>query len=110
MNLLIPLPTDADIDTFEREFLQQTYHFTNRDLLRQALQGSGPFNPNGNKVLALAGDAFLRQALVDQGRDRAKCPGKKPTRPFLIFLRLYYRAILTINRRCPEHHHQSGLQ
>lgn len=76
--IIWPLPTDNEIDAFEEAFLQQTYRFTNRDLIREALQGCGPANPNGNKILALAGDAILRQVLVDYGRDRQTTPGRKP--------------------------------
>lgn len=72
--IILPLPTDNEIDAFEEAFLQQTYRFINRDLIREALQGCAPFNPSGNKILALAGDAILRQVLVDYGRDRQTTP------------------------------------
>ena len=69
MVIFMPLPSDEEIEAFENSVLRQTYRFTNRALIREALQGSGPFNPSGNKILALAGDATLRQILIDQGRD-----------------------------------------
>ncbi|KAJ5588488.1 hypothetical protein N7537_011166 [Penicillium hordei] len=70
----MPLPSDEEIEAFKDSVLQRTYCFTNRALIREALQGSSLFNPGGNKVLALASDATLRQILVDQGRDRNKSP------------------------------------
>ena len=106
MAVFIPLPSDEEIETFERSFLQQTYHFTNRALIREALQGSGPFNPSGNKILALAGDATLRQILIDQGRDRKMSPGRGPLVNYY-FSRMLI--IITINRRDPERDHQGGL-
>lgn len=78
--IILPLPTDNEIDAFEEAFLQQTYRFINRDLIREALQGCAPFNPSGNKSLALAGDAILRQVLVDYGRERQTTPGRIPFR------------------------------
>ncbi|OGE46847.1 hypothetical protein PENARI_c100G09676 [Penicillium arizonense] len=74
MVIFMPLPSDEEIKAFEDSVLQRTYRFTNRALIREALQGSSLFNPGGNKVLALADDATLRQILVDQGRDRNKSP------------------------------------
>ncbi|KAJ5832156.1 hypothetical protein N7474_000467 [Penicillium riverlandense] len=74
MVVFISLPSDEEIEAFEKIVLQQSYHSTNRVLTREALQGCSPFNPSGNKILALAGDAILRQVLVDQGRDREKSP------------------------------------
>ncbi|EAU31612.1 predicted protein [Aspergillus terreus NIH2624] len=78
--IILPLPTDNEIDAFEEAFLQQTYRFINRDLIREALQGCAPYNPSGNKSLALAGDAILRQVLVDYGRERQTTPGRIPFR------------------------------
>ncbi|CAI7585725.1 unnamed protein product [Penicillium glandicola] len=70
MVIFLSLSSDEEIEAFEKFFLQQTYHFTNRALIREALEGPGPFNPRGNNILAMAGDAVLRQVLVDQGRNR----------------------------------------
>jgi ribonuclease-3 len=47
-------------------------------LIREALQCPNQFNTHGNYILALAGDAVLRQILVDQGRDKEKSPGGRP--------------------------------
>ncbi|KXG46505.1 uncharacterized protein PGRI_053610 [Penicillium griseofulvum] len=74
MVIYLPLPPDREIEVFEDSVLQRTYRFTNRDMTREALQVCGPYSRQGNKVLALAGDALLRQILVDQGRERAKTP------------------------------------
>ncbi|KAJ5324355.1 hypothetical protein N7476_002955 [Penicillium atrosanguineum] len=70
----MPLPPDEEIEAFENLVLKNSYRFTKRALIRDALQGPSPFNPSGKKTLALAGDASLRQMLVDQGRDREKSP------------------------------------
>lgn len=72
------LPSDEEIEVFENSVLGQAYRFTDRALIREALQGPSIFNHHGQKTLALVGDATLRQCLVDQGRERNKTPGKTP--------------------------------
>ena len=107
MVIYLPLPPDREIEVFEDSVLQRTYRFTNRDMTREALQVCGPYSRQGNKVLALAGDALLRQILVDQGRERAKTPGSDPLINYK-FPRLL--TTITINRGDPECHHPGGLQ
>ncbi|KAJ5523801.1 hypothetical protein N7494_010451 [Penicillium frequentans] len=75
MAIYIPLPSDEMIHDFEHFFLEQSYRFSpERMLIREGLQCPNPFNPAGNAILALAGDAILRQSLVDQGRARGMSP------------------------------------
>ncbi|KAJ5360847.1 hypothetical protein N7517_010038 [Penicillium concentricum] len=74
MVIFMDLPSDQEIEVFENVVLQKVYHFTQRALIREALQGSAPFNAGGNKTLAMAGDALLDQSLIDQGRSRKKSP------------------------------------
>lgn len=76
MAVLLPLPTDEDIEAFEKLILRQAYYFQDRDLIREALQLRGLLNPNGNRVLAQVGDSIIRHVLLDQGRDRNKTPGR----------------------------------
>ncbi|KAJ5580542.1 hypothetical protein N7450_006843 [Penicillium hetheringtonii] len=76
MVIFMHLPSDEDIEAFENSVLGKCYHFTNRTLIREALQGPSIFNHSGKKTLALVGDATLRQFLVDQGRERNKTPGE----------------------------------
>ncbi|KAF4765382.1 hypothetical protein HAV15_003301 [Penicillium sp. str.  len=75
MVILMHLPSDEEIEAFENSVLGQAYRFTDRALIREALQGPSIFNHSGQKTLALVGDATLRQFLVDQGRERNKTPG-----------------------------------
>lgn len=79
MVILMHLPSDEEIEAFENSVLGQAYRFTDRALIREALQGPSIFNHSGQKTLALVGDATLRQFLVDQGRERNKTPGKPPS-------------------------------
>lgn len=77
MAIYIPLPSDEMIHDFEYSFLEQSYRFSpERVLIREGLQCPNQFNPAGNAILALAGDAILRQSLVDQGRARGRSPGR----------------------------------
>ncbi|KAF4765080.1 hypothetical protein N7455_004362 [Penicillium solitum] len=76
MVIFMHLPSDEEIEAFENSVLGQTYRFTDRALIREALQGPSIFNHNGQKTLALVGNATLRQFLVDQGRERNKTPGE----------------------------------
>ncbi|KAJ5749396.1 hypothetical protein N7533_006424 [Penicillium manginii] len=76
MVIFMHLPSDEEIEAFENSVLGQAYHFTDRALIREALQGPSIFNHSGQKTLALVGDATLRQFLVDQGRERNKTPGE----------------------------------
>ncbi|RJE22523.1 RNAse III [Aspergillus sclerotialis] len=46
------------------------YMFAEPSLLHEALQASGCESPDGNKRLALVGDAVLKLALVAEGHDR----------------------------------------
>jgi ribonuclease-3 len=78
MVIFMYLPSDEEIEAFENSVLGQAYRFTDRALIREALQGPSIFNHSGQKTLALVGDATLRQFLVDQGRERNKTPGKSP--------------------------------
>ncbi|KAJ5542727.1 hypothetical protein N7535_005151 [Penicillium sp. DV-2018c] len=74
MVIFMHLPSDEEIEAFENSVLGQAYRFTNRALIREALQGPSIFNHSGQKTLALVGDAILRQFLVDGGRERNKTP------------------------------------
>nr|KAJ6111138.1 hypothetical protein N7486_003373 [Penicillium sp. IBT 16267x] len=76
MVIYIPLCSDEFIDDFEHSFLQKAYRYSDRALIREGLQCPNPFNPAGNASLALAGDAVLRQILVNQGRERGRSPGE----------------------------------
>lgn len=76
MVIFMHLPSDEEIEAFENLVLGQVYRFTDRALIREALQGPSTFNHSGQKTLALVGDATLRQFLVDKGRERHKTPGK----------------------------------
>lgn len=78
MVIFLHLPSDEDIEAFENSVLRHAYRFTDRALIREALQCPGIFNPSGQQTLALVGDATLRLFLVDQGRERVKTPGKPP--------------------------------
>ena len=76
--VILHLPKDEEIVDFEKLVLGQAYRFTDRAFIREALQGPSIYNHDGQKTLALVGDAILRQSLVDQGRERSKTPGKPP--------------------------------
>lgn len=66
------------------------YMFAEPSLLHEALQASGCESPDGNKRLALVGDAVLKLVLVAEGHDRDEPRGmytiltdkikKKPSR------------------------------
>ncbi|CAG8937556.1 unnamed protein product [Penicillium salamii] len=68
------LPSNEEIEVFENSVLGNAYRFTDRALIREALQGPSIFNHHGQKTLALVGDATLRQFLVDQGREQTSGP------------------------------------
>ncbi|CAI7635777.1 unnamed protein product [Penicillium bialowiezense] len=76
MSFYTPPLSDETLELFEVSILQARYRFANRALLREALQSLNHFFEKNKiqKVLALAGDATLRQALVDQGHQRDKSP------------------------------------
>jgi len=82
------LPSDEEIEAFENSVLGNSYRFTDRTLIREALQGPSIFNHSGQQTLALIGDATLRQFLVDQGRERTKTPGKPPSLNIDYFARM----------------------
>lgn len=46
------------------------FHFADPSLLREALQAAGFITPDGNKKLAVIGDAALKLVLVMEGRAR----------------------------------------
>ncbi|KAJ6159592.1 hypothetical protein N7497_004129 [Penicillium chrysogenum] len=74
--VIFDLPKDEEIVDFEKLVLGQAYRFTDRAFIREALQGPSIYNHDGQKTLALVGDAILRQSLVDQGRERSETPGE----------------------------------
>lgn len=78
MSFYAPPLSDETLELFEVSILRARYRFANRALLREPLQSLNHFFEKNKvqKVLALAGDATLRQALVDQGHQRDKSPGK----------------------------------
>lgn len=88
MVIFMHLPLDEEIEAFENSVLGQAYRFTDRALIREALQGPSIFNHHGQKTLALVGDATLRQFLVDQGREKNKTPGKPP--PLLLAMTILH--------------------
>ncbi|KAJ5779748.1 hypothetical protein N7457_007468 [Penicillium paradoxum] len=51
------------------------YHFTSRDLLREALQSSNGVNGDANKNLALIGDAVIDTVLVIHGYGKKQPKG-----------------------------------
>ncbi|KAJ5131464.1 uncharacterized protein N7515_007503 [Penicillium bovifimosum] len=67
--------SDEKIETFENVVLGQAYRFTNRALIREALEAPNALNPNGPKTLAMVGDAEHRLYFVVQGRERNRLPG-----------------------------------
>ncbi|KAJ5781560.1 uncharacterized protein N7518_010043 [Penicillium psychrosexuale] len=74
MVILMHLPSDEEIEAFENLVLGKAYRFTDRALIREALQGPSIFNHYGQKSLALAGDVKQREFLIVQGRERGKTP------------------------------------
>ncbi|OQE43642.1 hypothetical protein PENCOP_c003G03419 [Penicillium coprophilum] len=63
--LIIPCqPSDEDLQVLE---MKSHYRFTNRLLIREALQASSGFNQDGHKTLAMIGDSILRLVLVTHG-------------------------------------------
>lgn len=60
-----PFPEDDKIRAVEEVI---SYEFANRDLIREALQGPGFINREGNRTLALIGDAALKLSLIVQGQ------------------------------------------
>lgn len=80
--MAITSTTDGRIEAVEGIIC---YLFTNKALLREALQAAGcysaaaPYRIDGNKDLALVGDAALRLALVSDGYDKHACRGNSQT-------------------------------
>jgi len=65
-------PSDEDLGTFEEII---GYHFRGRVLAREALQITNALPGEGNKSLALFGEAVHRMILIWQGRqkDESEC-------------------------------------
>ncbi|CAG8905856.1 unnamed protein product [Penicillium egyptiacum] len=66
------LPSDAELEDFEKKI---KYRFSNRALIREALQASSAVNEDGNKTLALIGDKLLDVVIVTSGRSKNKIRG-----------------------------------
>jgi hypothetical protein len=66
------LPCDEELRLFEEVI---GYHFRGRVLAREALQITSALPGEGNKSLALFGEAVHRMILIWQGRqkDKAEC-------------------------------------
>ncbi|KAJ6148999.1 hypothetical protein N7471_000198 [Penicillium samsonianum] len=67
------LPSDEELQLFEEKI---KYRFTDRIWARKALQTSSAFNEDGNKTLAMIGDAILRLVIVDHGHQEKKTRGE----------------------------------
>ncbi|KAJ5374595.1 hypothetical protein N7517_006601 [Penicillium concentricum] len=62
MGLIIPCqPSDEELQVFEEKI---NYHFTNRLLIREALQTCNGLNQDGNKTLAMIDDAIVHLVIV----------------------------------------------
>lgn len=53
------------------------YQFNDRVRLQQALRLAGSFQQDGNKYLALLGDAIIKMVLVKEGVSRQTTRGKR---------------------------------
>ncbi|CAP79820.1 hypothetical protein E8E15_008299 [Penicillium rubens] len=93
--VILHLPKDEEIVDFEKLVLGQAYRFTDRAFIREALQGPSIYNHDGQKTLALVGDAILRQSLVEQGRERSETPEEiqNVITKVASNINLYYRGI-----------------
>lgn len=90
--------SDNTLESFETSILNGKYHFKDKNLLRRALRGFIFIytDDEGRKVLAMVGDATLRQILVNQGQERNMSVGKDHTSDNLL------HALTIINRQHPK--------
>ncbi|KAJ5971869.1 uncharacterized protein N7479_001787 [Penicillium vulpinum] len=64
LHYVLPTPSDEVLEVFEKKI---KYRFNDRARAREALQAAAGFNGDGNKDLALIGDAILRLVIVNYG-------------------------------------------
>lgn len=90
--------SDDTLESFEITILHGKYHFKDKNLLRRALRGFIFIytDDEGRKVLAMVGDATLRQILVNQGQERNMSVGKDHTSDNQL------HALTMINRQHPK--------
>ncbi|CDM37817.1 Ribonuclease III domain [Penicillium roqueforti FM164] len=69
---IFQLPSDEELQVLEQKI---NYSFSNRTLLREALQPATWVNEDGNKKLAMVGNSIMRLVIVNHGLKGKKTRG-----------------------------------
>ncbi|KAJ5781841.1 uncharacterized protein N7518_010324 [Penicillium psychrosexuale] len=70
---IFQLPSDEELQVLEQKI---NYSFSNRTLLREALQPATWVNEDGNKKLAMVGNSIMRLVIVNHGLKEKKTRGQ----------------------------------
>ena len=85
---IFQLPSNEELQVLEQKI---NYSFSNRTLLREALQTPSRVNEDGNKNLAMVGNAIIRLVIVNYGLKEKKTRGMRFTHNGYYFTNLRSR-------------------